>query len=272
MLGDNVYYLSKVNKELKFLSNSEIRLRILVDLYNGPLKIKDIARHSLLSYSSISSNLHRLCHEGFVEKIHNSFRLTNLGLIYISVMMDFYDSISIISRFSDFWLDHDINSLSMNNLNKLSSLEGSKLIKCNSTDIYKTHKEFKRIFKDSKHLKVIFPYWHPEYPKLIRRLILKGVDVELIVPKNILDNFVKDIGKDVVKTGMDQGNFTMKYLDEHIRIALAISNKFISIGLFKIDGTYDQNRLLLSDKEKAINWGLNVYNSFDEHAVCLDTF
>ena len=32
-------------------------------------KIKDIARHSLLSYSSISSNLHRLCHEGFVEKI-----------------------------------------------------------------------------------------------------------------------------------------------------------------------------------------------------------
>ena len=225
MLGDNVYYLSKVNKELKFLSNSEIRLRILVDLYNGPLKIKDIARHSLLSYSSISSNLH-----------------------------------------------HEINSLSMNNLNKLYSLEGSKLIKCNSTDIYKTHKEFKRIFKDSKHLKVIFPYWHPEYPKLIRRLILKGVDVELIVPKNILDNFVKDIGKDVVKTGMDQGNFAMKYLDEHIRIALAISNKFISIGLFKIDGTYDQNRLLLSDKEKAINWGLNVYNSFDEHAVCLDTF
>lgn len=265
-----MYYLSKVNNELKFLSNSEIRLRILIDLYDGPLKVRDITRHSLLSYSSISSNLHKLCHEGFVEKNQSNFELTNLGLIYISVLMDFYDSISIVSNFSDFWLDHDINSFPIGNLNKLSALEGSKLIRCNSTDIYKTHKEFKRIFKDSKNLKVIFPYLHPEYPKLIRRLILKGIDVELIVPKNILDNFIKDIGKDVVKTGMEQGNFSIKYLDEQIKIALAISNEFISIGLFKIDGTYDQNRLLLSDKKKAIEWGLNVFKSFDDYGVQLD--
>ncbi|AMK14848.1 helix-turn-helix transcriptional regulator [Methanobrevibacter olleyae] len=265
-----MYYLSKVNKELKFLSNPEIRLKILVDLGEGPKKVRDIARYSLLSYSSISSNMHRLSHEGFVEKIHNSFQLTNLGVIYISILMDFYDIISAVNDYSDFWLEHDINSLSVNDLNKLSSLEGSELIRCNSTDIYKTHKEFKRIFKDSKNLKVIFPYLHPEYPKLIRRLILKGINVELIVPKNILENFVKDIGKDVVKKGIEEGNFSMKYLDEHIKIALSVSHNFVSIGLFKIDGTYDQNRLLLSDKEKAINWGLAVFKSFDDYAVLFD--
>lgn len=262
-----MYYLSKVNKELKFLSNSEIRLKILVDLYDGPLKVRDITRHSLLSYSSISSNLHRLCNEGFVEKSNNSFQLTNLGLIYISVLMDFQDSIAILTNYADFWLDHVIDSFSMDDLTKLSVLEGSELIKCNSTDIYKTHKEFKRTFKNSQHLKVIFPYLHPEYPKLIRRLVLKGIDVELIVPKNILMNFVKDIGKDVVKNGIEQGNFTLKYIDEQIKIALAISNKFISIGLFKNDGTYDQNRLLLSDKEKAIDWGLDIFKSFDDYSV-----
>ena len=108
---------------------------------------------------------------------------------------------------------------------------------------------------------------HPEYPKLIRRLILKGVKVELIVSKGILDTFVKDIGKDVVKKGLSEGNFSLKYLDEDIKIALAISNKFVSVGLFKKDGTYDQNRLLLSDRKKAISWALDLFKSYDDSGV-----
>ena len=259
-----MFYCSVVEEELKFLNNSEIRLKVLVDLLNGPLKIRDINRSSLLSYSSVSSNVHKLCKDGYVEKIHNSFQLTNLGFIYITILMDFHDVVTTITDFSDFWLDHDISSLSIEDLKKLSSLEGSELIKYNYTDVYRTHKEFKRIFKDSKYLKVIFPYMHPEYPKLIRRLILKGVKVELIVSESLLTAFVKDIGKDVVRKGLTEGNFSLKYLDEDIKIALAISNKFVSIGLFKSDGTYDQNRLLLSDKEKAILWGLNLFKSYDE--------
>ncbi len=145
-------------------------------------------------------------------------------------------------------------------------MEGSELIRCSSMDIYRTHNEFKRLFKNSKHLKIIFPYLHPEYPKLIRRLILKGIKVELIVSKDILEGFIKDIGNDVVKKGIADGNFSIKYLNENIKIALAISNEFVSVALFKLDGTYDQNRLLLSDKENAIHWGLNLFRSYDEHA------
>lgn len=259
-----------VEEELKYLNNSEIRLKVLVDLLDGPLKIRDINRNSLLSYSSVSSNVHKLCKDGYVEKIHNSFRLTNLGFIYITILMDFHDVTAAINDYSDFWLDHDISSFSIDDLKKLSSLEGSELITCNYTDIYKTHKEFKRIFKDSKHLKVIFPYMHPEYPKLIRRLILKGVKVDLILSKGILDTFVNDIGHDVVKKGLNDANFSLKYMDEDIKLALAISNKFVAVGLFKKDGTYDQNRLLVSDKEKAINWSSGLFDSYDEHGIPFD--
>ena len=82
-----MFYCSVVEDDLKFLNNSEIRLKVLVDLLDGPLKIRDINRSSLLSYSSISSNVHKLCEEGYVEKIHNSFQLTNLGFIYITILI-----------------------------------------------------------------------------------------------------------------------------------------------------------------------------------------
>ena len=62
-----MYYFSVVGDELKFLNNSDIRIKVLIDLLNGPLKIKDINKRSLLSYSSISSNIHKLCAEGYVD-------------------------------------------------------------------------------------------------------------------------------------------------------------------------------------------------------------
>ena len=91
--------------------------------------------------------------------------------------------------------------------------------------------------------------------------------MELLVSKGILESFVRDIGRDVVKKGLADGNFSLKYLEEDIKIALAISNKFVSVGLFKMDGTYDQNRLLLSDKQKAIDWGLNLFKSYDDNGM-----
>ena len=74
---------------------------------------------------------------------------------------------------------------------------------------------------------------------------------------------------DVVKKGIYDGNFSIKYLEEDIKIALAISNEFLTVGLFKLDGTYDQNRLLLSNRKKAINWGLAIFNSYSQSALAL---
>ena len=43
-----MYYFSIVGDELKFLNNSDIRIKVLVDLLNGPLKIRDISKKYLL--------------------------------------------------------------------------------------------------------------------------------------------------------------------------------------------------------------------------------
>ena len=91
----------------------------------------------------------------------------------------------------------------------------------------------------------------------------------MIVSRDILDGFIRDIGNDVVKKGIYEGNFSIKYLNDDIKIALAISNEFITVGLFKLDGTYDQNRLLLSNRKKAISWGLTIFDSYDESALTL---
>ncbi len=46
-----------ISEEIKYITNSLVRLKILATLYEQPLNMKDINRTTGLSYSSLSSNM-----------------------------------------------------------------------------------------------------------------------------------------------------------------------------------------------------------------------
>ncbi|MBR5504197.1 MAG: DUF1724 domain-containing protein [Methanobrevibacter sp.] len=266
-----MFYHDVVKEQLRFLNNSEIRLKILVGLSGKSFSLADFKDNSFVSYSSLSTNIYKLTLEGYVEKdFNNKFKLTNLGKIYLISLMEFHGTINTVNKFSEFWLDHNVEALSNKYLKRISDLEGSKLIKSNPTDLYKTHEEFRNMFKDSESLKVIFPYLHPEYPKLIRKLISNGSKVEILVPKVICKRFVKSIGETLVRSSIKNNVLSIRYIDDEVKLALAISDQWVSIGLFKKDGSYDQSRLLISDKKEAVKWAENIFESYDEKAVDVD--
>lgn len=249
--------------EIKFLTNSEIRLKILDCLVDNPISMKMLNDSTDLSYSSISSNVHKLEDHGYIIKESGKYYLTNLAKIHLANIRDFNESIAIINDFSDFWTDHNVQPLYIDSLKDLAALEGSRLIECAPIDIYKTHNEFKDMISDSIILKVIFPYLHPEYPKLIGDLVEGGAHVEILLPEPILTQFINFLGKDVVKSGFKKGNLIIKSLKIDAEIALAVSNEFVSLGLFKSDGSYDQNRLLVSNEPEAMDWAQKIFYKYD---------
>lgn len=191
-----------IAEEIKFLTNSEIRLKILDCLLDNPLTMKTLNSNTDLSYSSISSNVHKLENHGYITKENGKYYLTNLAKIHLANIRDFNESIAIINDFSDFWTNHNVQPLYIGSLKDLAALEGSRLIECAPIDIYKTHNEFKDMVSDSIFLKVIFPYLHPEYPKLVGELIEKGSNVEILLPESILTQFINFMGLDSVSFGL----------------------------------------------------------------------
>ena len=53
-------YLNDFQEEMKFLINSEIRLKILGCLYNSSASVKQIEEKTNYSYSSILDNINKL--------------------------------------------------------------------------------------------------------------------------------------------------------------------------------------------------------------------
>ena len=51
---------SEINEEIRFLAQSEIRLKILSELYEQPNNISGLVKKTQITYSSVSSNVNQL--------------------------------------------------------------------------------------------------------------------------------------------------------------------------------------------------------------------
>ena len=255
------------SNEIQFLVNSNIRFAVFTDLVNGPAGMRSLSDTNFLSYSSISNNIHRLMDKGYVVKKDSKFYPTTKGLIHFSMLLDFSESINIVNDYSLFWQGHDIKPLLVDSLFELHVLENSQLVESVPLDIYKPHNELKNLINSSGNLKLLFPYLHPEYPAIVKDLINQGAELEILLPEDILINLIQGVGRETIQKGLDSRTLSIKYFKKELRLALAIGDDASAIGLFKNDGTYDQNRLLISKDKEAIKWTLNIFEHYKSQGL-----
>lgn len=253
--------------EIRFLCNSEVRIKILKSLSKGPKTMRELNDLALLSYSSVSNNLAKLERAGFLVKKERKYYLTNLAILNLLNCMDFNNSIHVSNVYSDFLKTHDITPLCDDSLRDISSLDGSRLVESVSVDIYKPHNQFKAHIESANTLKVIFPYLHPDYPKIIKKLLSRDVSIEILVNKDILDAFISQLGLKLVKDAIYGGKLSLKYLSTNVKLSLAVSNNFVSVGLFKLDGSFDHNRLIMSQEKSAISWAEDLFENHNKTAL-----
>lgn len=262
---ENYETLSIVHDELKFLTKSEIRLGILNCLSQSPHTVKEIVKDTGMTYSSVSSNVNKLEKNDNIYKENNRFRLSCLTKIYFDNIVCFNRSLEIITNFEEFWNHHNINDLDYDSIKNLTDLYSSELVKSTSIDIYKTYNTIKSQIVDSQRIQAIFPYLHPDYPKLIEDELEKGAEIELIINDAIYKSLIMEIDDSVRKRCMKSGSLKVHSVKNPLNIYLTICDGEMSLGLFKSDESFDQNRILISSNENAIKWSQNLFNEIKTH-------
>ena len=113
---------------------------------------------------------------------------------------------------------------------------------------------------DSRNVKAIFPYLHPEYPNLIEGVLKNGGTVELIVPKSIFKELMFRVNDDVRKKAIRHEKLKVYSFKSDLNLYLTICDESMSLGLFKNDGSFDQNRVLVSKDKRSHNWAQELFN------------
>lgn len=255
---------NKLNSDIKFLAKSEIRLKILSELYNHPDNVRGLVNKTKITYSSVSSNMSKLEQKNHVRKIKNKYHINPMTEIYFKTLMDFKNSIELIANYETFWGKHNIKQLNIESIRSITDLKDSELIETTPLDIYRTHNVIKEELIKSTSIKAIFPYLHPDYPQLIENILKDNGNVELIIPNDINRAMMSQINEKIRRTALKEKRLRIIPAKNELKLYLTICDESMSLGLFKNDGSFDQNRIVISENEKSIKWALNLFESVKE--------
>ena len=262
MFSEKLTYLKlydDVKEELKFLTNSKVRLNVLKNLSDLPIAVKDLSLISNLNYSAVLHNLHLLDDHGYLNGADGKFSLNNVAIIKLLNLMNLKDAVSIAQDYGELWVDHDIACISTDDLSELSSLKKAYLVKPLKTDIYQPQNTFKKILTNSKTVKSILPHFNPEYPLIFENLLKNSANIELLCEKSVKEDFIQSIESRTLRTGLRNKNFKIMSLNEDINLFLTIADNYMFFGLCNEDGRFDQNHLLMSNESKAIDWANRIF-------------
>ncbi|MBU4547717.1 MAG: DUF1724 domain-containing protein, partial [Euryarchaeota archaeon] len=203
--------------------------------------------------------------ENMVIKVEDKYLISQIGFLKLYSLMDFLKLMSSTKKFEELWLNHDIEGIPDFLLEDMGALEDSELIKANYKDVFKPYTEYSKLLENVNEIKGVSPFFNPSDVDLFDELSGKGIKIDLIITKEVLEQIIKtskikEIFKDL-KMLMDK-NLSIWIYNKKISVAFTVSDNFLSLGLMNDDGTYDQNRDLVSSSNDAVNWSNNLFNYY----------
>lgn len=243
-----------VSDEIKYISNSFIRLDIVESLFSGSKTMKEINSDTGLSYSSISSNIHNLELGGYVFREFNKYHLSNIMYIYFENILDFKKTIITLNKLRLFFNNHCVNELPKNAILNLFLLKNSYLLESDEINIYKTRNFILDSLDNATYVKGILPNTFSTMGEKLNELVSKNKDVELLISDEIYSNFCQNID---LKPNLKVNSFKNKS-----NFSLLITDEVIMLSLFRLDGIFDQNRLLISKTEGGKKWANILFEEF----------
>ena len=253
-MNENENYLENydyVSDDVKYISNSIIRLKILESLFMRPQNMKDLADATQLSYSSISTTLHGLELKDFVSRESNKYYLSNSLKLQVRYLLELKDIINFLYWSFNIIEGHVVNMIPIQSISELYLLSNAELIESGGIDAYKINTFIEDSLADAAYARCVFPFYHLNFNKKLNNLIKEDKFVELVVSQEIFGIYEK---KSLVK-------YLSSFQGEK-SFLLIVTDKLMILGLFKDDGQFDQNRLLTSDDYDAIKWANNLFTNF----------
>ncbi len=265
---DILNFYEEVKDDIKSQSTSSVRTKIMISLNDGPKKTKDLRELTGIPASTILHGINELEKQELVVKEGDNFFLSEIGKIMTLKLIDTIRASVSMKKLQKLLFNHEIRDIPHDLLMDIGLLSNSQLIEADNIDIFKVHGTHLEIVLDSKRIRGISPIFYPNYPETFKKIIENDITVELILTSDVLKKTMQstdDGEKDLIKL-IKTGNLTLWTLDKDIKVAFTVTDKFMTMGFFSVNGMYDPTRNLVSNDSDALNWGNRLFEYYCKHA------
>lgn len=217
------------------------------------------------SASSVIHAARDLEKEELLVERENGYHLTSVGSVIAAKLSDVILTMDVLEQKKDFWLAHDIDAIPHQFVERLHELQGADIVRSSPTDLIKALSHYLKLLRNVDLLKGASPILHPEFPGIIEKLVGRGVDVELILTEEVFATGKANYPS-LFQELTAEDNFQVMVSEVPVRVAFTVTDSFMSLGLFDLDGRFDSNTDLVSRDKGAINWGRELFEYYRKRA------
>jgi predicted transcriptional regulator len=243
------------------LLGSRLKLKILLSLLEREKKLSDLRTDIGIRETSILHALKDLEEAKLSAKSSGVYKLTSLGFMEAQITKEYSSAAGLIEKFKEFWLLHDVTAIPPHLMLKIGALKTAYLVRPDASELSKVHEAFLQLLSTAKRILGISPIFHPDFVPLIDKLLREGTSVELIVTSAVLKKILASARVDQLKEDFKEERVKI-FLREDLRVALTVTERNFSLGLFNLSGEYDDKMDLISLSREAIEWGEELFRDF----------
>ena len=174
-----------------------------------------------------------------------NYELSNTGKIVALHVESFVQTVSVITQFGKFWLEHDLSGIPEDSLRNIGCLQESEVLTSVPTDIFNAFSTFVTLLDDAKVIRGVAPVFTPD----------------LFDSYEVLENMLELADRSPLKNPLKK-NLKLFVIEQNPKTAFTVTDYFFMIGLFRSDGSYDHSDQLLSYSNDGIQWGRELYDYY----------
>ena len=175
--------------------------------------------------------------------------------------------LEVLKKYERFWLDHDISGIPEHLMEKIGWLKNSTLLEAPPSDIFLVHASYIEMIAKAKKIRGISPIFVPELSSIFAELATTtNVEVQLVLTEKVMNKIDKEILENISEKG---GKINLYTIKDDLKIAVTVTDYFISLGFSNFDGTYDWNKDLICYDKKGIEWGTELFQWYLNKAEIL---
>jgi predicted transcriptional regulator len=239
---------------LLFELSNEDRLKILLELKKGPMKLSRISEKFGFTVPETARNIARLAEESLIARdVDGYFHLNPIG----DVTLQLVPSLAFLSGHKNYFRTHTFSALPPEYVTSIGVLQNSKFVKgvtetfFNADGMVREAKEFVWISVDQILVSTL-----PLFIEAIER----GVEIKKLMPRNAdVPDKIMTIANDPFFERAARANMLeSRYLDK-IDFVLFISEKEVAGITFKnLEGVFDYGSFR-SNGEAVISWAKSLF-------------
>jgi predicted transcriptional regulator len=263
-----VDHYTRIMGDIQALFRSRLQIQILLALADGNKTLAQLREITGSSSQALIPKIRKLESSNYIAISEYEYHLRPVGKILTLKIQDIILFKSVTRKHKDFWDQHKVDAIPDPFLHNLGDLFESEIISDTNVDIFNVYFNFLKALNEAERVCIVSPISSPAHTEAVAKRALEGVTIELLVGKDLAAQFSLPpyVEKIAEVAGTAKGKIFI--LDPMPKLGLTVTDKVISLGLYKLDGvTYDSTTDLFSKNEQAVGWGQRLFDYYRDQSV-----